>query len=111
MPDAARIAMRLKEVMIDDMQVDDTPNNRTDHQCQQRQHQTETPGIERSFKADHGATIRTSAGSGMRICNRLAARVSIRLCAVQVLCSSTRRPHSACALSRTLSSAYSALSN
>ena len=111
MSHAAGIALALQEVVINHLQVDDAPDNRPGHQRQQHQHQTETPGIERAFQFHHGATICTSAASGMRICRRSVAMVSMRLWAVQVLCSRIRRPHSACALSRTLSSAYKLLSN
>eukprot|EP01133_Synstelium_polycarpum_P000524 gene527-624_t len=39
------------------------------------------------------------------------ASTSMRLWAVQVLCSRINRPHSACALSRTLNSPYRVLSS
>jgi len=111
MPQAARIALALEEVMVDHLQINDLARDCAYQQCQQGQHHTKTPRIERAFEFDHGATIRTSAAPGMRIFSCSLARVSIRLWAVQVLCSRINRPHSACALSRTLSSPYRVLSN
>ena len=111
MPQAACITLILEKLLIEHVQVDDPPADRRDHGREQRQHQAEAPGIECAVETAHGATICTSAGSGMRICSCPVASASMRLCAVQVLCSRSRRPHSACALSRTLSSANRALSS
>ncbi|MNT66720.1 hypothetical protein D3C72_2048040 [compost metagenome] len=79
MPHAARIAMGLEEIMVEHMQIDDAPDDRTDHQRQEQQHQAKPPGIERPFEPDHGATMRTSAASGIRIFSCSLARVSMRL--------------------------------
>src|SRR5690606_36499449 len=104
MPHAARIALLLEEVMVEDVQIDDAPGQRADHHRQQRQDQAESPGETGSVEADHGFTRRTSAASGMRICSCSLASVSMRLWAVQVLCSRISRPHSAWARSRSWSS-------
>ncbi|MNY36641.1 hypothetical protein D3C86_1711440 [compost metagenome] len=79
MPHAACIAMGLEEIMVEHMQIDDAPDDRTDHQRQEQQHQAKPPGIERPFELDHGATMRTSAASGMRMFSCSLARVSMRL--------------------------------
>ncbi|MNN13759.1 hypothetical protein D3C81_1268000 [compost metagenome] len=95
MPQAAGITLTFEEVAIDHLQVDDAPADGTHHQCEQADDYPEAPGVECAFELHHGATIRTSSAAGMRIFNCSAARLSIRLCAVQVLCSRIKRPHSA----------------
>src|SRR5690606_7236968 len=110
MPDAACIALPFEKCLIKHLQIDDTPGDGAYHQCQQRQHDAETPWIQRTLQP-HGATSLTSAAAGTCIFSCSLAKVSILLWAVQVLCSRIRRPHSACARSRTLSSPYSSLSS
>src|SRR5690606_36194332 len=110
MPHTACVALTFEEFLVEHLQVDDAPGNGTHHQRQQCQHDAETPRIQRALQF-HGATSLTSAAAGTCIFNCSLASVSIRLCAVQVLCSRIRRLHSACARSRTLSSAYSSLSS
>ena len=111
MPQAAGVTLADQEVAIDHLQVEDAPDDRAHHQCQQAEHQTEAPWVECPFEFHHGATMRTSAAPGMCIFNCSVASTSIRLWAVQVLCSRINRPHSAWALSRTLNSPYRVLSN
>ena len=113
MPHATRVALALEEVMVDHVQVDDSPDDGADHRQQQADDHAEPPWVEGALEIIqfHGATILTSAGSGTRMRNCSTARLSMRLWAVQVLCSRINRPHSACALSRTLSSEYSELSS
>ena len=110
-PYAASIALTFQEVMVNHLQIDDAPADRAHHDPKQPHHHAKAPGIEGALELHHGATIRTSAALGIRIFSCSLASVSIRLWAVQVLCSRIRRPHSACALSRTLSSEYRELSN
>ncbi|MNQ16708.1 hypothetical protein D3C85_297090 [compost metagenome] len=78
-PHAACIAVGLEEVMVEHVQVDDAPGDHADHAQQDRDHQAEAPGVECAVEVDHGATIRTSPGSGMRICSCSLASVSMRL--------------------------------
>ncbi|MCY1311188.1 hypothetical protein D9M70_614670 [compost metagenome] len=111
MPHAARVTLALEEVMVDHMQIDDPPDDSRHHHQQQADDQAEPPGVKGAVEVLHGATMMTSAGSGTRIFNWSVASVSMRLCAVQVLCSRISRPYSACALSRTFSSEYSAFSS
>ncbi|MNN25961.1 hypothetical protein D3C81_1394540 [compost metagenome] len=107
MTNTAGIALTFKEGTVDHLQIDDAPGNRGHHDAEQTQHHAEPPRKECTFEFHHGATIFTSAAPGMCIFNCSVASTSIRLWAVQVLCSRINRPHSACALSRTLNSLYS----
>src|SRR5690606_1394793 len=110
-PHTACIALTLQKIVIEHMQVNNLPAQHADHQDEQKQHKAEPAVLEYSPQEIHGVTSRTSAASGMRIFNRSLAKASIRLCAIQVLCSNTRRPHSACILSRSCNSPYRSLTN
>src|SRR5690606_6922334 len=110
MPHAAGVALAFEKGLIAHLQIDDTPGDNPYHKREQTQDDTKTPWVKRPLKL-HWDTSLTSAASGTCIFSCSLASVSIRLWAVQVLCSRISRPHSACALSRTLSSAYRSLSS
>ena len=99
---AAFVALALEEAVIEHVQLHDPPGNRQATYSQKPYDDRKAPGRKRhvGLELHHGFTRMTSLASGTRMFNWLAARVSTRLCAVQVLCSRIRRPHSAWAFSR-----------
>src|SRR5690606_20129087 len=78
MPHAACVALPLEKCLIKHLQIDDTPRDGAYHQCEQRQHDTETPWIQRTLQP-HGATSLASAAAGTCFFCCSLARVSILL--------------------------------
>ena len=78
-PQAASVTLADQEVAVDDLKVEDAPDDRAHHQCQQAKHQAKAPWVECPFEFHHGATMRTSAAPGMCIFNCSVASTSIRL--------------------------------
>src|SRR5690606_3012625 len=101
MAHAALVALILQEAFVQHMQLDDSPAHGDAAYGECADDQPETPGMKTAIGTGHqgleveflhGRTSITSLGSGTRMPSFWVAMRSTRWCAVQVLCSRTRRP-------------------